>query len=335
MQRASGLDGGGSSLGQRVLRGGGGAGCSEDLRPSGTFGGGSGRGGDWRAAEYLCPVGARRGEWSSRGCRRPSEDLRPVGTGRRRSRRGCRRPSEDLRQVGAGRRRSRGCRRPTEDLGPVATGRRSRRRCRRPSENLGPIRTLRRCRWRRTGGMAAEDLGPVPSGGGRRGIGRPEGRRRRDTRRSVPSGTRSPENLRAGARRWGRRRRLGWRVRRRPFARAIGDEDMTAPGALDGRPTRRHQSVIECVVRLALRAADLHDSGPYHASGLGPRWTLPDSPPTYPTWPWVLPRAQRPGFRRRAINREHPRWRRHPGRIRYASYGRRARCISRARRSSP
>jgi hypothetical protein len=59
------------------------------------------------------------------------------------------------------------------------------------------------------------------------------------------------------------------------MARPVSNEDVPAPRALDWRSARRHQPVVECVVRLALRATDLHDPGPYHASGARQRFSPP------------------------------------------------------------
>jgi hypothetical protein len=60
------------------------------------------------------------------------------------------------------------------------------------------------------------------------------------------------------------------------MARPVGNKDVAAPRALDRCSTRRYQPVVECVVRLALRATDLHNPGPYHACGprqrFGPSW---------------------------------------------------------------
>ena len=59
------------------------------------------------------------------------------------------------------------------------------------------------------------------------------------------------------------------------MARPVSNKDVPAPRALDWRSARRYQPVVECVVRLALRATDLHNPGPYHASGARQRFGAP------------------------------------------------------------
>jgi hypothetical protein len=130
------------------------------------------------------------------------------------------------------------------------------------TEDLSSIAGRRWGGWRRRRGLAAKHLRPAFGTRLRRMRG-PEGWRRGGTRPRCRSGRRSAENLRpsTGWNRLWRRRCAGGGL----VARAVGDKDVPATGALDWRPARRDQPVIECVVRLALRAADLHDSGPYHA----------------------------------------------------------------------
>jgi hypothetical protein len=281
-----------------------------------------------RKRRSRCSAGRRAKNLSRAGCawaggkrRRGTEGLRPC-LGRRRATKYLGAPGGNGGFAGrTGRYRA-----SPEDLGLLGVRRGSRGPF---SEDL----SLQGGVWR---GLGAEHRGLTSCArrrGWMSGVVGSEGWRRRGPRWANSSGSGSAKDL--GAR---SSRRLGWARRRRRISRrgrrftgTVSNKDMPAPSALDWSTAGGHQPVIECIVRLALRAADLHDTWPYHASGREQRGrsSAGGCPVRHPPPP---PKAL--GLRPVPVSRGLPCWRWCPDQRPCVGCAPRVPCTSHARRSS-